>query len=505
MDIETVITGRAFIDGELRYAEVGINEGKIVTVGSLVSGGDRRIDLGTSGILLPGFIDPHVHLRDPGMVHKEDFSTGTLAAVHAGVSCVFDMPNTVPPVTDVRTFREKKAAIRGKAVTDYGLFAAVTAEINAGMLAPLVVGFKLFMGSTTGNILMNDDDELVPAVRDALATGRRLSVHAEDNDLISKDEERCCRDHLRNRPAEAEWSAISRLAARFGGADINICHLTTPQGLDLARAAGFTTEVTLHHLLFEVDRFPGTEYKVNPPIRDMATRDELFTRFAEGQFDMIGTDHAPHTAEEKQQEFDAAPSGIPGVETTLPMVMEMVRSGTVRMADAVRMASYNPGALFGIPKGRIAEGYDADFAVFDMRRTSRIDVRDLHSRCGHSPYGGYDAVFPRSVCVRGSLQVRDGEFCGEPIGRDVRGLRGRLFRDCRKEGRMPPAVRHVLPVSARGPAGRAPLLQEELSRASRQVPRAGPVHRIGAEEGQGVLRVPPEPQVHRVRAQDLVL
>lgn len=448
MDIETVIMGRALVDGELRYTEVGITDGKIVTVGNYVSGGERRIELGTSDVLLPGFIDPHVHLRDPGMTQKEDFSTGTTAAVHAGVTCVFDMPNTKPSVTDVRTLNEKKAAVRGRAFTDYGLFAAVTPNINARMLAPLVVGFKLFMGSTTGNILLDDDEELVPAVRDALATGRRMSVHAEDDHLIKKDEERCCRDHLRNRPAEAEWTAISRLASHFRGSDINICHLTTPRGLDLARDAGFSTEVTMHHLMFEVDRFTGTEYKVNPPIRDIATRDELYRRFVSGQFDMIGTDHAPHTAEEKMQEFSAAPSGMPGVETAMPMVMEMVRRGTIQMADAVRMASNNPARLFGIPKGRIAEGCDADFAVFDMRNTSRIDVRDLHSRCGHTPYGGYDAVYPRAVCVRGSLQVRDGEFCGEPIGRDVRGLRGRLLRDCRKEGRMPPSVRDVLPVSA---------------------------------------------------------
>ncbi|MDO5862129.1 MAG: dihydroorotase [Thermoplasmata archaeon] len=422
------------MDGELRYTEVGIADGKIVTVGSYVSGGDERISLGTSEILLPGFIDPHVHLRDPGMTQKEDFHTGTLAAIHAGVTCVYDMPNTKPPVVDVRTFNEKKAAIRGKAVTDYGLFAAVTPGINARMLAPLVVGFKLFMGSTTGNILLDDDEELIPAVTDALATGRRLSVHAEDDKLIEKEEERCCRDHLRNRPARAETQAISRLASNFSGRNINICHITTPEGLDMAHAAGFSVESTLHHILFEVDRHTGTEYKVNPPIRDIQTRDELFKRFVKGEPDMIGTDHAPHTAEEKEQDFQSAPSGIPGVETTMPMVMEYVRRGTMQMSDAVRMACHNPGYLFDVPKGRIAEGYDADLVVFDMRNVSKIEVPKLHSRCGHSPYAGCDAVFPKDVYLRGSLQVMDGEFCGEPIGDDVRGLRGRFFRDCRQEG-----------------------------------------------------------------------
>ena len=281
---------------------------------------------------------------------------------------------------------------------DYGLFAAVTANVNAGMIAPLVPAFKLFMGSTTGNILLDDDEEMIPSVRDVLATGKRMSVHAEDDHLISRDVERCTRDHR-----------------------INICHLTTPEGLDMAKAAGFTTEVTMHHMMFEVDRCPGAEYKVNPPLRDIDCRDRLFRRFLSGDIDMFGSDHAPHTAEEKAQEFDAAPGGIPGVETTMPMVMDMVRRDVIPMAQAVRMGAENPGRLFSVPKGRIAVGYDADLLIFDMRNSSVIDVRSLHSRCGHSPYGGFGAVFPETVMVRGEVQVEDGEFCGEPLGRDVCG------------------------------------------------------------------------------------
>ncbi len=421
MDIEKVITGRAFVDGELKYTEIGISDGKIVTVGRLVSGGDERVDVGSSRIILPGFTDPHVHLRDPGMTAKEDFSTGTLSAVHAGVTCVLDMPNTKPPVTDMNTLMEKKSAIRGRSFVDYGLFAAVTPNINAKMLAPLVPGFKLFMGSTTGNILLNDDEELVPAVTNALSTGKRVSVHAEDDSLITRETENCTRDHLRNRPAKAEWNAISRLASHFKGQRINICHLTTSEGLDLARAAGFTTEVTLHHMMFDVDRCPGAEYKVNPPIRDVNARDALFKRFTAGDIGMIGTDHAPHTVEDKAQEFDAAPGGIPGVETTMPMIMNMVRKDIIPLKLAVDMGAKNPGEAFGLRKGRIAPGYDADFAIFDMRESRRIDVPSLHSKCGHSPYGGMEAVFPDTVIIRGEVQVRDGEFCGERKGVDICG------------------------------------------------------------------------------------
>ncbi|MDD3379387.1 MAG: amidohydrolase family protein, partial [Candidatus Methanomethylophilaceae archaeon] len=181
MDIDLVLEGRAFINGELSYAEIGITDGKIVTVGKMVRGGENRIDVGTSKIILPGFMDPHVHFRDPGMTQKEDFGTGTMAAVHGGVTCVLDMPNTKPPVVSVQSVLDKKSIIKKKAYTDYGLFAAVTPGCHAGLLAPMVVGFKLFMGSTTGQILLNDDEEIASVMKDINITGKRLSVHAEDD------------------------------------------------------------------------------------------------------------------------------------------------------------------------------------------------------------------------------------------------------------------------------------------------------------------------------------
>ena len=421
MDIETVLMGRAFVNGELKYTEIGINEGKIVAVGSYVSGGENRVELGTSMTVLPGFVDPHVHLRDPGMTQKEDFSTGTLAAVHAGVTTVLDMPNTKPAVYNTETLMDKKSHLKGRSYVDYGLFAAITPNINAGMMAKYVPGFKLFMGSTTGNILLNDDEELIPAVRDALATGKRVSVHAEDDSMILREPEKCARDHLRNRPAEAEWNAISRLAKNFSGQKINICHVTTPEGLDLAKKAGFTTEVTMHHMMFEVDRNKDQFFKVNPPIRDIKTRDALFKRFLNNEFTMIGTDHAPHTLAEKQQDFDAAPGGMPGVETTMPMIMNMVRKDMIPLSQAVRMGAVAPGEAFSLPKGDIKVGMDADLAIFDMRNVTTIDVKALHSKCGHTQYGGREAVFPDTVIIRGEVQVEGAEFCGEQSGVDICG------------------------------------------------------------------------------------
>lgn len=417
--MDLVVMGRAFVGGRLAGTEIGITDGRIASVGRSVTGGDRRLDLGDR-VILPGFVDPHVHFRDPGMTHKEDFATGTMSAVHGGVTCVLDMPNTKPPVSDVRTLMEKKSAVRGRAYTDYGLFAAVTAGCDAGRLAPMVPGFKLFMGSTTGNILLNDDAGIASAFRSIAATGKTVSVHAEDDRMILHDAEMCCRDHMRNRPPEAEYSAIGRLAP-FKGMKVNICHNTNAASVAMASELGFTTEVTLHHLLFDADRNPGAEYKVNPPIRDRATRDGLFKAFAEGRITMFGTDHAPHTLDEKSADFDSAPGGIPGVETSMPIVMAMVGKGIIPLSQAVRMGAEAPASAFGIRKGRIEVGYDADLAVFDSRNVTKVDVRRLHGKSGYSPYAGMDAVFPDTVIIRGQIQMEGGEFCGDRIGEDICG------------------------------------------------------------------------------------
>ncbi len=420
MPYDLILQGNAYVNGELGYAEIGIENGKIAKVSKSIPGACRRIDAGRS-IILPGFTDPHVHFRDPGMTHKEDFGTGSLSALHGGLTCVLDMPNTVPPATDVWTLAAKKTAIRGRSFTDYGLFAAVTKDCNPAVLAPFVAGFKLFMGSTTGDILLNHDADMIPAVRRVLKTGKRMSVHAEDDSMILRGEERCTSDHSANRPEEAEYNAVSRLSAEFGGCRINICHVTSPRVLDLAAESGFTTEATLHHLLFDTCRNTGAEYKVNPPVRDPEMRSALYKEFLAGKITMLGSDHAPHTAEEKSRPFSEAPSGIPGAETTVPVVMDMVRTGAIPLSLAVSMGAENPASAFSVKKGKIQEGFDADFALFDMHEAAVIDPGRLHSRCGHSPYGGFSAVFPDTVMIRGETQISGREFCGEALGRDICG------------------------------------------------------------------------------------
>ena len=414
--MDLVIEGRFWIDGELKETSVGIEDGKIATIGKLVRGGDERIDLGGK-VILPGFVDPHVHFREPGLTQKEDFATGTMSALFGGVTGIIDMSNTKPPTVDVTTFMDKKREVRNKAFVDYGLFAALTPDANIGLLAPHAAAFKLFMGSTTGNILMNDDEEIAYLMDDIRASGKVLSVHAEDNDMILRDTENDNWDHLKNRPVEAELNAVRRLS-RYKGMKINICHVTDARTAELAATSGFTTEVTMHHMMFAAEDVSGTEYKVNPPIREAATRDALVRAVMAGKISMFGSDHAPHTQAEKMQDYQTAPGGMVGVETTVPMLVDWMAKGRFPLDLLVRMGSENPARLFGFNKGRIAVGYDADFVAFDIHSPVRISADDLHSKAGHTAYEGMEAVFPDTVILRGSIQIQDGQYCGERSGVD---------------------------------------------------------------------------------------
>ena len=420
MSQELILIGRAFVNGNLKETEIGISEGKITYVGPSAGRGDRRIDLGSNRIILPGGVDPHVHFRDPGMTHKEDFGTGSASAISGGITCVLDMPNTIPPAVDRETVVEKKARLRKRSYCDYGLFAAITANSRPSKVADLVAGYKLFMGSTTGKILTNDDNVIADMVGEVMNLGKVLSVHAEDDSMILKGTERNCTDHLRNRPAAAEANAIRRLS-KFKGGKINICHLTTVEGLNLAKSYGFTTEVTLHHIMFSSDRGSDAKYKVNPPLRESAAREALFKAFEQGEITMFGSDHAPHALSEKENEFDLAPSGMPGVETTLPILMNMVRKGTLPLSRVVEMCSTAPARVFGMNKGSVEVGKDADFSVFNLQNRKEIKGDCLHSKAGYTPYEGREAVFPDMVLLRGEMQLKDGEFCGETMGADIIG------------------------------------------------------------------------------------
>ncbi len=419
--MDVVVEGNCYCQGRLARLSIGIEDGVISSIGKNLDG-DAVYDFGNK-LILPAAIDSHVHMRDPGATHKEDFSTGTLAALHGGVSCVLDMPNSSPPTTTPGALREKSRMAASKSHVDFGLFAGVQPGADIYGMAKEAVGFKLYMAGTTGDLAVPSLESVGAELRAVGASRKVLAVHAEDESLRRKDAESSLEDHLRNRRNDCETAAIRRLRElRVDKLRIHVCHVSAADSLPLVRGvSGVTTEVTPHHLLMDKDSKLGAFAKVNPPLRRREDRQALFKALKEGAFDTIASDHAPHTVEEKEEEFDFAPSGLPGVETMVPIMLQLVRDRHLALASLVGKLCETPAELFGIPKGRIEKGYDADLMVVDMMASTEIKADRLHSKCGWTPYERMSAIFPKAVFLRGEVMMEDGSLVGEPAGRDVVG------------------------------------------------------------------------------------
>ncbi len=413
-----IVEGRFFISGRFEDCCVGIQDGRIAKIAKVLEGDTRR-RFGGAGIL-PGAIDAHVHFRDPGMTSKEDFGTGSTAALHGGVTCVLDMPNTSPATTTLSALRDKKKLASAKSMVDFGLYAGVREGIDVRALAKEAVGFKLYMASTTGELMVQSLADVKSELSAIAGTGKVLAVHAEDEKLRKKEPEKDLDDHLRNRNNECETSAIRKVKDAAKGCRIHICHVSAKDSLPLIQnTKELTSEVTPHHLILDKDIKVGSHAKVNPPLRKREDRHALFKALQGGTFDIIASDHAPHTLDEKAEDFDYAPSGMPGVETMLPLMLHMVEEKHLDLAGAVARLCSRPGEIFGIPKGKIAVGYDADFIVVDFSQCVMVRADRLPSKCGWTAYEGMPAIFPKSVIVRGETILDRGDVVGDQIGRDV--------------------------------------------------------------------------------------
>jgi len=397
---------------------IGIKDGRIAAIKKILEG-EEHYDYGDM-IILPAAIDAHVHMRDPGLTHKEDFSTGTLAAAFGGVSCVFDMPNTFPPVISRADLIEKKETIARKAWVDYGLFGGCAPGRDPLGMAAGVVGYKLYLASTTGNLLVEKEEDIISIADRVGRSGKILSVHAEDETLIRKRRERNLEDHMENRPAVCEVSAIEKISRLCGYPKINICHISSPQALRSLEGKPFLREVAPHHLLLSVRKRLGPYGKVNPPLRTETARAALFEAFARGEIDILASDHAPHTIDEKEfEDFEFVPAGVPGVETMVPLMLFLVKRDLLPLKVLVRACAERPAEVFGLNKGAIEVGKDADLIVIDMGTTATVKGEELHSKCGWTPYEGWTAIFPRAVFIRGQRLIDDHSLEGRRCGRDV--------------------------------------------------------------------------------------
>lgn len=414
--------------------DVGIKDGKIAGIGTFdTSSSDRVIDC--AGLhVLPGVIDTQVHFREPGAEHKEDLAAGAKGAVLGGVTAVFEMPNTKPLTTTAAAIQDKLDRAAGRMWCDHAFYVGATHD-NAEALATLellpgVCGVKIFMGASTGDLLVPDDE----GVRAVLSHGRRrVAIHSEDEELLraNKDlaREGDWTSHPEVRSAEAAMRCTERLVAiaRAVGRKIHVLHISTAQEVPfLAQHKDIATcEVTPQHLTLEgpeiYQRIKGRA-QMNPPVRNAHHRAGLWQGVAAGVFDVIGSDHAPHTLEEKAMPYPGSPSGMPGVQTLVPILLNHVAAGRLSLERFVDLTSHGAQRVFGLAgKGRLAVGYDADITVVDLKKKRVIEDNWMANKSGWTAYHGMEATgWPIGTIIRGQTVMWEDEVLGSPIGQPVR-------------------------------------------------------------------------------------
>ena len=426
--------GLIFTPNGLEKGDIAVKDGKIDAIGSFYPTQAEEV-IDCDGLtILPGVIDTQVHFREPGAEHKEDLHTGSAQAVAGGVTAVFEMPNTNPTTTSAADFNDKLRRAEGRMYCDHAFYVGATAD-NAEILPELEVlpgcaGVKIFMGSSTGGLLVSDDNSL----RRVLANGRRrVAVHAEDEERLLErksiaEEGAHPRVHPVWRDVESAFKATRRIVklARETRRKTHILHISTAE--EVAFLAGhkdlISAEVLANHLtLAAPDCYErsGTLAQMNPPIREASHREALWRGVREGLFDAIATDHAPHTPEEKAKPYPQSPAGIVGVQTFVPIMLEHVRQGRLTLARFVDATASAPARLFGLKnKGRIAVGYDADLTVIDMKASFVIRGADLHSKSKHTPYEGLSVTGkPVMTVVRGAFAMREGTLADKPFGKPL--------------------------------------------------------------------------------------
>ncbi|MCI4326396.1 MAG: amidohydrolase family protein [Thermoplasmata archaeon] len=419
---ELVVTGRAWLDGKLRPVEVGVDEdGWIRRIARNLRDTGHRLDFGES-VLLPAATDVHVHFRDPdGPDPAESFASGTEGAALGGIGAVGEMPNTRPPVDDRERWEEKAALARGRIAVDVVLYGSAQSPAAVRSLAPVAGALKLYLAPTTG--VEDFPIDRLPEVLEAVAAvGLPLSVHAEWPPAFSPSSvpPSSTEGWNASRPPAAERAAVDRLLRAPSSLRLHIAHATEADTVDRVAGGGISCEATPHHLLLRA-RSDGDGFaKTNPPLRSEADRRALWDRFASGAVPLLASDHAPHHSAAKEGPFSKAPSGVPGVETMVPLMLELVRSGDLPLPVLLGAAMDRPARWFGLPMGRLAPGHWANLIAIDFRRGRKIEGKHLRSPAGWSPFEGRRAVFPHGHLRRGEILVADGEFVGPRNGAVVR-------------------------------------------------------------------------------------
>lgn len=412
MNHEIVVKTKIIRGGTEQAICIGIDDGKINAVEKNLEG--NRVFHFEDYLALPGGVDIHTHMREPGMTQKEDFYTGTKSAAFGGTTTILDMPNTIPPVTNELALKDKLGRVENRANVDFGLFGQLSDIDQIAGMGKLAIGFKLYMAETTGTS-GNTKSPLEHLLNTDALAGRVVTVHAEDQNMFVDDV--CSTLHKHNiiRSMKAELVGARKILAIDAPVKLNMAHLTTPESVDQARAKRASFEITPHHVLLNDASKIGTMGKVNPPLRKKPIANKLLDILKTGRA-IIASDHAPHTLDEKSVEFADAPSGIPGVETRVPLMLALAKKRVLRYDAVQDMCCTLPADLFGLKKGRIEQGYDADLAFYSLDDMVKIEPANLHSKCGWTPFEGMDAIFPSGVMLRGRMIVRGRELVVEKAG-----------------------------------------------------------------------------------------
>ena len=419
----------------IHKADIAIAGGRIAAIGDLGAATAAETVDCTGLHVLPGVIDTQVHFREPGLEHKEDLASGSLGAVMGGVTGVFEMPNTVPLTTTRAAFEDKIARATGRMHCDFAFYIGGThdnvAELPVLEKLPGCAGVKVFMGSSTGSLLVQDDAGVEAILR---AISRRAAFHSEDEYRLEE------RKHLRVhgdpashpvwRDVEVALRCTQRLVAlaRKTGKRIHVLHISTADEMPFLAANKdvASVEVTPHHLTLDETAYTrlGTYVQMNPPVRDAHHRAGIWAGVNDGTADILGSDHAPHTREEKDHPYPESHSGMTGVQTLVPIMLDHVNAGRMSLERFVDMSSHGPNRLFGIAgKGRIAAGYDADLTIVDLKRRETITNGWIASKAGWTPYDGVTVTgWPVGTVIRGAKVMWQGELLTPATGRPMRFL-----------------------------------------------------------------------------------
>jgi dihydroorotase len=425
--------GKCYIDRDLKNQDIAIKDGKIVEIGKIISEAKEVFD--AKGLkVLPGCIDTQTHFREPGSTDTEDLHSGSKAAIVGGITSVFEMPNTNPPTSNKIEFQKKIDLAKNRMYCNHAFYFGATAD-NANELADLknlegCCGIKLFAGSSTGNLLVADEEDIEKVFQ---SSSKVVAVHSEDEEILNKNKKLIKDGDVHSHPIwRSEECAISstrrivKIAERYKK-KAHVLHITTKQEIDfLSQHKGnITFEITPQHLtIYAPDCYNklGTYAQMNPPIRDKSHYDRLWYAIKNNFNDTIGSDHAPHLKKNKEKNYPNSPSGMPGVQTLMPVMLNHVNEGKLTLEQLMNSVCENPVKIFGIlDKGFIKEGYDADFTIVDMNKKILIKNENIESKCGWSPFDGFEFKGTLvATIIDGQIKMKEGKIIGKPEGKPLK-------------------------------------------------------------------------------------